>query len=140
MVDMDNNSYNACKSFIKNLNWFLQRDKQYLEANFNTWKGKNPVVHQTFKDTITDFDFSKIDQLVAKYFKYILENRDNDVNPTVLEDFEKKFLLEKDNLEILFENDSLEQSKIELIGVEIEKKEVEKVTEAVKNFKLALRF
>lgn len=137
MVDMDNNSYNACKSFIKNLNWFLQRDKQYLEANFNTWKGKNPVVYQAFKDTIADFDFSKIDQLVAKYFKYILENRDNDVNPTVLEDFEKKFLLEKDNLEILFENDSLEQSKIELIGVEIENKEVEKVTEAVKNFKIS---
>ena len=112
---MDNNSYNACKSFIKNLNWFLQRDKQYLEANFNTWKGKNPVVYQAFKDTIADFDFSKIDQLVAKYFKYILENRDNDVNPTVLEDFEKKFLLEKDNLEILFENDSLEQSKIKLL-------------------------
>ena len=123
-------SYNACKFFIKNINWFIQRKQQYAGTNFTTWTGKNAIVYDAFKGCIADMAFGKTDQMVEKYFKYILDNR------LVLESFEKKFLEGKDDLEMLFENTGLEVSKLALLGTTEESKGAADIAEGVKNLKI----
>ena len=130
MADFDEESYNAGKFFIKNINWFVQRKQQYLETNFRTWTGKNATVYDAFKDCIANMAFGKTDQMVEKYFKYILDNR------LVLESFEKKFLEGKDELEMLFDNTGLEISKLALLETTEESKGAADIAEGVKNLKI----
>ena len=52
-------TYAACKLFIKNVNWFLQRKQQYVIANYNTWGNKNAAVLDLFKVNIDNFAFAK---------------------------------------------------------------------------------
>lgn len=130
MADFDEESYNACKFFIKNINWFVQRKQQYLETNFRTWTGKNATVYDAFKDCTANMAFGKTDQMVEKYFKYILDKR------LVLEIFEKKFLEGKDELEMLFDNTGLEISKLALLETTEESKGAADIAEGVKNLKI----
>ena len=136
MTNMNDNSYAACKFLIKNINWFVLRKQPYILANYNTWAAKNIASVELIKPLVGDYSFAKIDQVVAIYFEYIKDNMVREVLPLVLEPFEKKFLELKDELEILYENAELETVKLALLGVTEEKKEVEKVTEAVKNLKI----
>ena len=130
MAEFDNDSYAACKMFIKNINWFVQRKSQYLAMNFATWTTKNPTVYDAFKDCVDTMAFAKTDVMVEKYFKYILDNH------LQLELFERKFLEGKDDLEILFENTGLENHKIAFFGVTEESKTVSDITNEVKNLKI----
>jgi hypothetical protein len=123
MDDFDDESYKACKFFIKNINWFVQRKQQYSGTNFTT-------VYDAFKGCIANITFGKTDQIVEKYFKYILDKR------LVLETFEKKFLEGKDELEMLFENTGLEISKLALMGTTEESKGAADIAEGVKNLKI----
>ena len=74
--------------------------------------------------------FAKTDVMVERYFKYILDNH------LQLEVFERKFLEDKDDLEILFENTGLENHKLVLFGATVESKTVEDITNEVKNLKI----
>jgi hypothetical protein len=135
MTEMNDESYAACKFLIKNINWFIIRKQQYVVTNYNTWAAKNPASVGLIRDLVDDFTFAKVDQVVAFYFE-LKENMAREEAPLVLEPFEKKFLELKDDLEILYENAELEILKLDLLGVTEERKEVEKVTEAVKNLKI----
>jgi hypothetical protein len=135
MTEMNDESYAACKFLIKNINWFIIRKQQYVVTNYNTWAAKNPASVGLIRDLVDDFTFAKVDQVVAFYFEF-KENMAREEAPLVLEPFEKKFLELKDDLEILYENAELEILKLDLLGVTEERKEVEKVTEAVKNLKI----
>jgi hypothetical protein len=126
MDDFDDESYKACKFFIKNLNWFVQRKQQYSGTNFRTWTGKNAIVYDAFKECMANMAFGKTDQMVEKYFKYILDNR------LVLESFEKKLLEGKDELELLFDNTGLEISKLALLETTEESKGAADIAEGVR--------
>ena len=58
MADFDDDSYAACKMFIKNINWFVQRKSQYLATNFQTWTTKNGTVYDAFKDCVDTMAFA----------------------------------------------------------------------------------
>ena len=130
MADFDDDSYAACKMFIKNINWFVQRKSQYLSANFQTWTTKNGTVYDAFKDCVDTMAFAKTDLMVEKYFKYMLDKH------LQLEMFERKFLEGKDDLEILFENVGLENHKLVLLGTTAKSKTVSDITNEVKNLKI----
>lgn len=68
MAAFNDAAYKACKFFIKNLNWFIQRKQQYVRTNFTTWTGKNAAVYDVFKGCITDMAFDKTDLMIEKYF------------------------------------------------------------------------
>jgi len=130
MTAFNDAAYKACKFFIKNLNWFIQRKQQYAAANFTTWTGKNAAVYDAFKGCITDMAFAKTDLMIEKYFKYISDNH------LELESFEKKFLEGKDELEIFFESAGLERTKLDLLGTTEESKGAADIAEGVKNLKI----
>ncbi len=133
---MDDDSFAACKFLIKNMNWFNIRKQPYLVANYNTWATKNGALVDVIKTLVNTYSFAKIDQVVAIYFTYLKDNMNREESPLVFEPFERKFLELKDDMEMLYENAELETVKIALLGVTEEKKEIEKVTEAVKNLKI----
>jgi hypothetical protein len=139
MTEMDDDSFAACKFLIKNMNWFNLRKQPYLVANYNTWAAKNGTSVDVIKNLVDAFSFAKLDQVVAIYFTYLKDNMNREESPLVFEPFEKKFLELKDDMEMLYENAELETVKIALLGVTEEKKEIEKVTEAVKNLKITLK-
>jgi hypothetical protein len=64
--NFDEGSYNSCKFFVKNINWFIQRKQQYAGTNFTTWTGKNAIVYDAFKGCIADMAFGKTDQMVVR--------------------------------------------------------------------------
>ena len=136
MTAMNDVSYVACKAFIRNINWFLQRNQQYEEAGFDSFVARNGTKYDAFKAVVTAMAYEKTNLMVVKYFEYILANLTRGANPLKLEPFEEKFLRDKDNLEILYDNEALQAVKLELLKDKLVDMEVDSIAEKVKKLKI----
>ena len=133
---MDDEKYLVCKSLVKNMAWFVQRKKQYLEVNYETFASKHDDKVDVYKELVEEFGFESLDLLLVLYFQYVLENKEREENPLSLEVWEEKFLMGKDELECLFDNEELEVLRRELLKEKLVDLEVVSITEKVTKLKV----
>ena len=89
-----------------------------------------------YKELVEEFGFESLDLLLVLYFQYVLENKEREENPLSLEVWEEKFLMGKDELECLFDNEELEVLRRELLKEKLVDLEVVSITEKVTKLKV----
>lgn len=105
---MDNNSVQGFKSFIRSMNWYIVRNKQYGQTEYDTWKSQHDNELDQIKTKIAGFTFATVSKSIDIYFTYLKNNGG------ITDAQDTSFLKRFDDLSLIADSEVLNNYKTEL--------------------------
>ena len=68
---MDNTSMQGFKSFIRSINWYLSRNKQYGKTEYDNWKSQHDTELNQIKTKLAGIAFATVSKSIDTYFTLI---------------------------------------------------------------------
>ena len=105
---MDANSVTAFRFVIRSINWYIARNRDYEEEEFNLWETQHATQITAIKDKLPDFAFSTLTDCLERYFTYL------SINGGIIEAHDLNFIKRFDDIVLIADSNILGNLKLAL--------------------------
>ena len=105
---MDANSVTAFRFVIRSINWYITRNRNYEEKEFDLWETQHATQITAIKDKLPDFAFSTLTDCLERYFTYL------SINGGIIEAHDLNFIKRFDDIVLIADSNILGNLKLAL--------------------------